>query len=518
MKKTLLFGFLCASLFSNAQIFQSGFENVNGPLSQWTLYNQDNRVPNTNVNYVNAAWVQSLSEFDNNVALSTSWYTPAGASNDWMVSPAISLPSGPSTLYWHARAYDATYPDAYRVYVSTTGNAPANFTTALLTVGNGTTTGESTTWQNRSLDLSSFAGQTVYIAFQNFSNDMFLLGIDNVYVVSGTCPAPSRLMTNSNIGLTSGTFNWTAASGITQYDYSWGAVGHSPSVTATVTGTSATVNSLAPNSRYQYFVRSKNGSTTGGWVGPYSLFTAVQAAPSYSYGFDNPTFYVSDGWTGAWSTNATAGNPQAGTQMVFSNSSTTVGTPTDRWLFSRPIYLEAGSSNTITFYLRNFGATNPQSIKMTVGSEPVVASQTNILWTNSAVANTTWTQYTVSYSPTTTGVYYFGFHHFTPGAAGAVSLGLDTFNINSVLSVNDFVVSNFKVYPNPATDVLNIDAIANSSISKITISDIRGSLIKEINLNNELQTQISVSELNSGIYFVTIQSDNGSGTTKFVKK
>ncbi|MFM7897151.1 MAG: choice-of-anchor J domain-containing protein, partial [Flavobacterium sp.] len=129
-------------LFSSAQIFQSGFENVNGPLSQWTLYNQDNLTPNTNVSYVNAAWVQSTSEFDNNVALSTSWYTPAGVSNDWMVSPAITLPSGTSTLYWQARAYDATFPDSYRVYVSTTGNTPANFTTPLLTVGNGTSTGE----------------------------------------------------------------------------------------------------------------------------------------------------------------------------------------------------------------------------------------------------------------------------------------------------------------------------------------------------------------------------------------
>ena len=172
MKKTLLFLFI--PLFSIAQIFQSGFENVNGPLSQWTLYNQDNLTPNAAVNFVNGAWVQSLSEFDNNVALSTSWYTPAGTSNDWMVSPAITLPSGSSTLYWQARAYDATYPDSYKVYVSTSGNALSNFTTPLLTVGNGTTTGESNIWQNKSLDLSSFAGQTINIAFQNFSNDMFL--------------------------------------------------------------------------------------------------------------------------------------------------------------------------------------------------------------------------------------------------------------------------------------------------------------------------------------------------------
>lgn len=514
MKQTLLF--ILLPFFSFSQIFQSGFENVNGPLTQWTLYNQDNLTPNSAVSFVNGAWVQSLSEFDNNVALSTSWYTPAGTSNDWMVSPAITLPSGSSTLYWQARAYDATYPDSYKVYVSTTGNTPSNFITPLLTVGNGTSTGESNTWQNKSLDLSSFAGQTIYIAFQNFSNDMFLLEIDNVYVVSGTCPAPARLMTNSNIGLNSGTFNWTAATGgITEYEYSWGAPGHSPSVTNTVTTTSVTMNSLTANTRYQYFVRSKSGTNRSGWIGPYSLFTAVEATPSYNYGFDNSNGYSLDGWSGAWSTNATAGNPQAGAQMVFSNSSTTVGTPTNRWLFSRPIYLVANSSNVITFYIRSFGATNPQSIKMTIGNEPVIASQTNTLWTSTTFANSSWTQYTVNYTPTTSGVYYFGFHHFTPGATGGVSLGLDTFNITSTLSSYNFEINNFEIYPNPTSSVLNISNPNNYEINNISVVDINGRVIK-----NQLGTltQINVSDLNAGVYFVTIEAAEGKTTKKFIKQ
>lgn len=514
MKKSLLL--LLIPFLSTAQIFQSGFETVNGPLSQWTLYNEDNLTPNAAVSFVNGAWVQSLSEFDNNVALSTSWYTPAGASNDWMVSPAITLPSGSSTLYWQARAYDVTYPDSYKVYVSTTGNNPSNFTTPLVTVGDGTITGESITWQNKSLDLSSFAGQTIYIAFQNFSNDMFLLEVDNVYVVSGTCPAPARLMTNSNIGLTSGTFNWTAATGgITEYDYSWGSPGHTPTVTNTVAANSVTMSSLTANTRYQYFVRSKSGTNRSGWIGPYSLFTAVAGAPSYNYGFDNTNGYSTDGWSGGWSSNNTAGNPQAGTQMVFSNSSTTVGTATNRWLFSRPIYLEANSNNVIKFYLRRFTTTtNAQSIKMTVGNQPVVASQTNTLWSSSTFANAAWTEYTVNYTPTSSGTYYFGFHHFTPGVAGAVSLGLDTFSLTSTLSNESFTMNNFDIYPNPASSVLNISNTNNIEINNISITDLNGRVIKNVNGN----TTINVSDLNAGVYFVTIESTEGKSTKKFVKE
>lgn len=515
MKRTLLFLFI--PLFSIAQIFQSGFENVNGPLTQWTLYNQDNLTPNSAVSFVNGAWVQSLSEFDNNVALSTSWYTPAGTSNDWMVSPAITLPSGSSTLYWQARAYDATYPDSYRVYVSTTGNTPSNFTTPLLTVGNGTSTGESNTWQNKTLDLSSFAGQTIYIAFQNFSNDMFLLEIDNVYVVSGTCPSPDRLMTNSNIGLNSGTFNWTAATGgITEYEYSWGSPGHTPAVTNTVTNNSLTMNSLTPNTRYQYFVRSKSGTNRSGWIGPYSLFTAIAGAPSYNYGFDNANGYSLDGWSGAWSSNNAAGNPQAGTQMLFSNSSTTVGTPTNRWLFSRPIHLEANSNNVIKFFLRHFSTTtNAQSIKMTVGNQPVVANQTNTLWTSTTFANTAWTEYTVNYTPTSTGVYYFGFHHFTPGVAGSVSLGLDSFSLTSTLSNEIFDSNSFSIYPNPTSSVLNISNPNNVEIKNISVVDINGRIVKN---QSDSLSQINVSDLNAGVYFVTIEAAEGKTTKKFIKQ
>jgi hypothetical protein len=275
------------------------------------------------------------------------------------------------------------------------------------------------------------------------------------------------------------------------------------------------MNSLTSNTRYQYFVRSKSGSNRGGWIGPYSIFTAVAGAPSYNYGFDNTDGFSFDGWSGAWSTNATAGNPQFGSQMIFSNSSTTVGTPTNRWLFSRPIYLEANSTNVIKFYLRNFGGANPQSVKMTIGNEPLVASQTNTLWTSSTIANATWTEYTVNYSPTSTGVYYLGFHHFTPGLAGSVSLGLDTFSLTSTLSSENFETYNFEIYPNPATTMLNIANTNNVEIKNISVTDINGRVVK--NETGSL-TQINVSDLNAGVYFVTIEAAEGKTTKKFIKQ
>jgi hypothetical protein len=64
----------------------------------------------------------------------------------------------------------------------------------------------------------------------------------------------------------------------------------------------------------------------------------------------------------------------------------------------------------------------------------------------------------------------------------------------------------FNLYPNPATDVvnLNIDNIDNAELT-LTIYNVIGKLIRsEIVPQN--QRQINVSDLNSGIYLVTLES------------
>lgn len=154
--------------------------------------NVDNRTPAANVAYVNEAW-EVREDFSFNVlecaAFSTSWYSPAGAANDWMWTPAINLPSGTSVLSWRAVAYDVAYADGYEVRVMTT--APTGGTG---TIGNQltnstvvySTAAEASTWTSRAVDLGAYAGQQVYIGFRNNSNDKFLLLIDDVKVIDET--------------------------------------------------------------------------------------------------------------------------------------------------------------------------------------------------------------------------------------------------------------------------------------------------------------------------------------------
>lgn len=116
----------------NAQpIFSEDFSGPT-PLANWTLFNVDAKTPNTNVGVVNDAWV-ALSVAGNVAAVSTSWYTPAGASDDYMLTPSITLINN-NYLFFNGQALDPAFPDGYQVKISTTMPTVAALTTNLLTV------------------------------------------------------------------------------------------------------------------------------------------------------------------------------------------------------------------------------------------------------------------------------------------------------------------------------------------------------------------------------------------------
>jgi len=72
------------------------------------------------------------------------------------------------------------------------------------------------------------------------------------------------------------------------------------------------------------------------------------------------------------------------------------------------------------------------------------------------------------------------------------------------------------VHPSPSSDNLIINYISLSN-SIITISDINGKIIEKhiANQNSPLES-IDVSKMNSGLYIISISSDEGVATSKFV--
>ncbi len=79
-----------------------------------------------------------------------------------------------------------------------------------------------------------------------------------------------------------------------------------------------------------------------------------------------------------------------------------------------------------------------------------------------------------------------------------------------------------RVYPNPATDVLNIEVNASqASEMSINVYNIMGQNVmsKNVNINSGInRPSISTSELTSGIYFVTVKANGFENTMKFIVK
>ena len=91
---------------------------------------------------------------------------------------------------------------------------------------------------------------------------------------------------------------------------------------------------------------------------------------------------------------------------------------------------------------------------------------------------------------------------------------------NNATNIEDVLFSNAKlvVYPNPATNLLNVN-ISNVSFknSSIIISSISGQQIMSSTMNGA-NALLNIESLSNGVYFVTVANENGFlKTVKFVK-
>ena len=99
--------------------------------------------------------------------------------NNWLISPAFT--AGSTVTFWYA-GQDPNYAaETFGVYVIANGTASDE-------LGHFTA---SNTYQQGSVDISDFAGQTVQVAFRHYGiTDMFRLNLDLVEVSGGGTPEP----------------------------------------------------------------------------------------------------------------------------------------------------------------------------------------------------------------------------------------------------------------------------------------------------------------------------------------
>ncbi|RRQ47311.1 T9SS-dependent choice-of-anchor J family protein [Chryseobacterium sp. SC28] len=187
--KKLLFAALLASAMGNAQssIFTENFEDITDlQTAGWTLYNDSNTPYGSYATLFTNAWeiVSWSGESGNTVASSPSWFTTVAPADRWLVSPAITIPANNSaTLEFFARSHDTSpYDDGFKLKISTTNTAKTSFTD-ILAVDHAVNApiADQTPFQ---IDLSSYAGKTVYLAWVNDYTNGNLLSIDDINITT----------------------------------------------------------------------------------------------------------------------------------------------------------------------------------------------------------------------------------------------------------------------------------------------------------------------------------------------
>ncbi len=147
--------------------------DVDGDAFNWIVWDQ----------FVHSGAYSAASfSFDNS---SFSALTP----DNWMITPPATMGPGGELSFWVGASDANWYWEEFKVFISTTGNTPADFTDPAVmdVVLDSTAAGA---FVNYTFDLSAYDGQTIWMAFvHNGSTDVFNITFDDI-MVTGAVTGP----------------------------------------------------------------------------------------------------------------------------------------------------------------------------------------------------------------------------------------------------------------------------------------------------------------------------------------
>lgn len=181
-------------------------------------------------------------------------------------------------------------------------------------------------------------------------------------------------------------------------------------------------------------------------------------------------------------------------------------------------------ANDLTVYVTTNGDVNSDGL-LQIGGYYDLDTPQPLLWTNgdsdepgTPLTGTVNLTSPIAFDGTTYTV-WLGNGYFEDGAAGIWSGTLTLNGVTEVTaSANDFLASKFTVFPNPVNDVVTVANANNVLVNEIVINDMNGRTVKTVKFNAVAEAQVNVAELNAGIYFMNITTNEGVTTKKIIKK
>lgn len=569
MKKLLFSLVATAALFSTdalkAQtvIFQDSFEDYTdfaiANVGSWTLLDVDNSPSGgfNGITFPNGTGTNKAYQVFNSTtttpvltptatsnwtartgqkAMASFYLNSGAANNDWLISPQVQITAGAgASLSFWAKSCDATYgAEKFKVLVSTTGTDVASFTAISPVV----TTPADVTWHEYTYNLNTYAGQQIYVAIQCTSADQFGFAIDDFKITSTAAPttAPSCAVLTSPVNAATGvavapTLSWAASVGADSYDVYFDTNANPTTLVGNVTATNYTgPNNLALNTTYYWKVVPKNtvGAATGctiysftttatvSYCGPLVYSSGVEPITSVVFGgLTNTSAAAIGGTAHEFFLDKIAQVNREGTFPIKLQGNTDGTAYTNKFIVfidwnQDGDFLDAGETYFDT-------AATTISVTASTGVDGQEAIGNIVVPANALLGNTRM-RIKKNFGATT-------FYNNPCFSAGTLAVGANTgygqaedytVNVGEKLAVSDAAKNSIRSYPNPVSDIFNIEA--QGKIKTVKVYDVTGKQLftKEL---NEAKSQIDFSKFSAGVYVVTTVLENGTTTsTKVIKK
>ena len=303
MKKITLLLFLLTITFTSYAQLSEDFET--DPPSGWTFMQTETDDP---------GWVQTTSRANSGAA---SFFHDdaniASESTSWMISPAYTVSADDKLSFFYNNNYN-TYSVESGVWISTASGDPIANPSDFTEIFDIDANFSEDVWASHEYELSSYVGQTIYVAFK-YRGDY----ADEIYIDDFSIAPPPSCSPVTSLEATANSFteveiSWIAGGTETEWTYEFGPTGFAQgSGTLTVTGPNnpITLGGLTSGATYDIYVQANCSGSDGDSTWETISWTMPIAGDTFATATDLP-FTISPEGTGCTTSNLSIDFPNSG--------------------------------------------------------------------------------------------------------------------------------------------------------------------------------------------------------------
>lgn len=493
--------------------------------------------------------IEYLPYDDYNTGVAAYFYNSSNNANDWLISPEMTLPAGATFLSYEYAIASSSYPEKYSVWV-----IPENGTYATATNILPTQTVDETGTLTNILDLSSYANQTIRVAFKVESDaDEYYIYFDNVSVMAageasltvdptsmyftGNVGAPTMSQAAQVLGLSLS--NNVTITATAPFEVSTNGATYASSATiaqATIINTPIYVrmNATTAGSQSGTVTLTSGTATATINVSGNAVDCSQPRTLPFTENFDDGmpqcwTVLDEDGDGISWEPSTDpasyfdpsvdlSGTGHDGSMgFVLSGSFTNVTGEAlypDNWLITPALAIPSEGAK-LSFYVAaqdaDYANEHYGVYVSTTGTDPnnfTLLYEEDLDEDGGPRAGGAWKQKNVNL-PYSGQTIYLAIRHFN--CTDMFLIDIDDFTVTPGVGIENHDVKTV-IFPNPANNVLNINSTAN--INGVEVYNMMGQLVGSYNAN-DVNTQINTSRFANGVYTVKVTTENGTTTQKF---